>query len=285
MNTGLRLIDHDFHFISHDDADEHAEWLEADSCHPLLAQFIRNIPTGEKSVLRFTATGRLELKMGALEFDVDLPAYFASREQLDTFLGFLEPGGEATLTKEVWTAKKYNEWLQFKAYRGEGEVYPETCPKCGCLMGCSSERYSRAKNNWRRVRCSNESCGNVWARDEFVDAFRPKNQKKLAAMLADDIQNHAHDVVIIDASGVPIQKPFPWHDASEDQCRECGGARGPWRVVRSSRITSVLYACQRCFGSANFMHTGLFLDDEEIRARIEQARKERDELARRTEPC
>lgn len=275
MNKGLRLISSDFHFLSFDNADEYVEWLTVDTAHPALAKFIRDVPTGEKVVLRFTKSGRLELEDGSCTWylDVDLPVYLCSQSEFASFLGMLSEGQEAHFTKCVWTAKKYNHWLQFESGCCDSEVYPEVCPKCGCLMACSSEHYRKRSNNWQRVRCTNGPCGHVIAKDAFVEVFRAKNQKKLVGALGHILSDHAHDLTVIDASGVPIQEPFPWKDASNDFCRECGGDVGPWRIVRSSRMTSVLYACARCFGSSHTQHTGILLD-EEIRANIERAREE-----------
>lgn len=249
---GLKLATSDFHFLSHDDVDEYVEWLTVTDAHPELAKFICELPAGAHASFKLCEDSQILLSAASGTLNITLPIYFCSSEEINSLLGYLDHGGALSLTKNVWTARKYNAWLQFESGCLEAVVYPAVCPKCECLMSCSSEHYSKRKDNWDRVRCTNSGCGNVMAKDSFVAAFKRKNEKKRMQELASVISEHTCDVVMgTDYSQVPEGIRIGWPRAAESGCRECGGRVEVWRTLQSERLVSLICSCERCFGSVS----------------------------------
>lgn len=249
MSEALRLIDHDFHFLNHDDSDEFREHIDVLHCHPVLADFITQVKAGDKVFLKTREDGSAYFKYNEQELEITIAIY---RESGMVRFFFDFDDDEFTFTKNIWSKEKYNHDLQYLS--DEDDVYPVVCEKCGCLMRCSRERWEKNKATQYRMKCTNDECKAILSTPEFVEHIKTKNINKLKTSIAKTIEHEfgVYSKILGEeeaAKWFEENKNDLLSDLIKEKCDECGGDRKPAFVLINEKHKHLIVACSQCFGS------------------------------------
>jgi len=268
-----------YHFLQYFDGDEHYEMIPAEEASPRLAEFIKKTPPRTNVNLIRTEEGwSLEyedpfnaelinteeghkLKTEKVTIDLTLQDYLATACALETFFELHETNSGMSLEKIIWSKDFYNHW---QCFSGEDDAYPQQCPKCKCMMSCSKNHYNKYKNQggWARVYCSNEQCGHVEIKQDFLEKITKLNMKKLTKSIKksmgyfDKIQVPPWDLTYLKEQEakdryLELTKGSSIATNLEEACSECGfHGRFVYLVVEAKELNTQISAicCQRCFG-------------------------------------